>query len=145
MKDGPYISSEEAVALYTSTVHWLESRKFAPIPFPPLSYKHDTKLLVLALEKLKEAYSVHGRLNQSQREELALVEQAYDNPHECLSRIKRLLLTQRAFKEVGIEFFDTYDKLIPCYDIEPVEKITDAYLDQFLHYESDKRYVPQNL
>lgn len=141
LKDGPYVSSEEAVAIYTSTVHWLESRKFAPIPFPPLSYKHDTKLLVLALEKLKEAYSVHGRLNQSQREELALVEQAYDNPHECLSRIKRLLLTQRAFKEVGIEFFDTYDKLIPCYDIEPVEKITDAYLDQFLWYEADKRHL----
>lgn len=51
--------------------------------FSPLSYKHDTKLLVLALEKLKEAYSVKGRLNQSQREELALIEQAYDNPHEC--------------------------------------------------------------
>ncbi|KAG8678185.1 pre-mRNA-splicing factor 8, partial [Ceratobasidium sp. 394] len=42
LKDGPYISSEEAVAIYTATVHWLESRKFAPIPFPPLSYKHDT-------------------------------------------------------------------------------------------------------
>ncbi|KAI9573652.1 NUC071 domain-containing protein [Boletus coccyginus] len=139
LKDGPYISAEEAVAIYTATVHWLESRKFAPIPFPPLSYKHDTKLLVLALEKLKEAYSVKGRLNQSQREELALIEQAYDNPHECLSRIKRLLLTQRAFKEAGIEFFDTYDKLIPCYDIEPVEKITDAYLDQFLFFEADKR------
>lgn len=54
------------------------------ILFPrPLSYKHDTKLLVLALEKLKEAYSVKGRLNQSQREELALIEQVYDNPHEC--------------------------------------------------------------
>ena len=113
--------------------------------------------MVLALEKLKEAYSVKGRLNQSQREELALIEQAYDNPHECrppwlhlsnysthlrcigLSRIKRLLLTQRAFKEAGVEFFDTYDKLIPCYDIEPVEKITDAYLDQFLFFEADKR------
>ena len=97
-----------------------------------MSYKHDTKLLVLALEKLKEAYSVKGRLNQSQREELALIEQAYDNPHECLSRIKRLLLTQRAFKESGIEFFDTYDKLIPCYDIEPVEKITDAVSGLYL-------------
>ncbi|GAA5861740.1 hypothetical protein JCM8547_000720 [Rhodosporidiobolus lusitaniae] len=139
LKDGPYVSSEEAVAIYSATVHWLESRKFAPIPFPPLSYKHDTKLLVLALEKLKEAYSVKGRLNQSQREELALIEQAYDNPHETLSRIKRLLLTQRAFKEAGIEFFDTYDKLIPCYDIEPMEKITDAYLDQFLYFEADKR------
>lgn len=27
---------------------------------------------------------------------------------------------------MNLEFFDTYDKLIPCYDIEPVEKITDA-------------------
>jgi|CryBogDrversion2_11_1035321.scaffolds.fasta_scaffold65289_1 hypothetical protein len=45
---------------------------FAPIQFPPLSYKrHDTKLLILAL---KEAYSVKSRLNQSQREELGLIE-----------------------------------------------------------------------
>lgn len=41
------MTPEEAVAIYTTTVHWLESRKFAPIPFPPLSYKHDTKLLIL--------------------------------------------------------------------------------------------------
>ncbi|KAF5739081.1 hypothetical protein HS088_TW12G00279 [Tripterygium wilfordii] len=62
---------------------WLKAeQKFSPIPFPPLSYKHDTKLLILALE----------RLNQLQ---------AYDNPHEALSRIKRHLLTQRAFKEVS--------------------------------------------
>lgn len=45
-----------------------------------------------------------SRLNQSQREELGLIEQAYDNPHEALSRIKRHLLTQRAFKEVQILF-----------------------------------------
>lgn len=45
--------------------------------------------------------SVKSRLNQSQREELGLIEQAYDNPHEALSRIKRHLLTQRAFKEVS--------------------------------------------
>lgn len=55
-QDGPYITAEEAVAVYTTTVHWLESRRFSPIPFPPLSYKHDTKLLILALERLKEAY-----------------------------------------------------------------------------------------
>lgn len=46
-------------------VHWLESRKFLHIPFPPVNYKHDTKLFVLALERLKEAYSVKARLNQS--------------------------------------------------------------------------------
>jgi pre-mRNA-processing factor 8 len=133
------VSAEEAVAIYTTTVHWLESRRFSPIPFPPLSYKHDTKLLILALERLKEAYSVKNRLNQSQREELALIEQAYDNPHEALSRIKRHMLTMRSFKEVGIEFMDLYSHLIPVYDIEPLEKVTDAYLDQYVWYEADKR------
>ncbi|KAG9510461.1 Pre-mRNA-processing-splicing factor 8, partial [Fragariocoptes setiger] len=139
IKDGPYISAEEAVAIYSTTVHWLESRRFSPIPFPPLSYKHDTKLLILALERLKEAYSVKNRLNKSQREELGLVEQAYDNPHETLSRIKRHLLTQRVFKEVGIEFMDLYSHLICVYEVEPLEKVTDAYLDQYLWFEADKR------
>jgi hypothetical protein len=49
--------------------------RFTPIPFPPLNYKHDTKLLILALERLKEQYVVAVRLNQQQREELGLVEQ----------------------------------------------------------------------
>lgn len=57
--------------------------------------------------------SVKSRLNQSQREELGLIEQAYDNPHEALSRIKRHLLTQRAFKEVG-ETFPKFSFML-CY------------------------------
>ena len=69
---------------------------------------------------------VHGDYNMSQ---------AYDNPHEALSRIKRHLLTQRSFKEVGIEFMDLYSHLLPVYHIEPLEKITDAYLDQYLWFE----------
>ena len=84
---------DEGITIYTTTLHWLESRKFSHIPFPPVNYKHDTKLFVLALERLKEAYSVKTRLNQSQREELALIEQAYNNPHEALTRVKRHLLT----------------------------------------------------
>eukprot|EP00536_Pseudo-nitzschia_multiseries_P007696 jgi/Psemu1/319191/estExt_fgenesh1_pm.C_1830010 len=144
LKDGPYVSAEEAVAIYTTTVHWLESRKFTPIPFPPLSYKHDTKLLILALERLKEGYGLQIRLNSAAREELALIEQAYDNPHEALSRIKRHLLTQRTFKETTIEFMDMYQYLSPVYTIEPLEKITDAYLDQYLWYEADKRHLFPN-
>jgi len=141
MKDGPYVSSEEAVAIYTTMVHWLEARKFLPIPFPSVSYKHDTKILILALERLREAYSVKGRLNQSQREELALIEQAYDSPGTTLARIKRFLLTQRAFKEVGIDMNDNYSSINPVYDIEPMEKITDAYLDQYLWYQADQRHL----
>ncbi|CAG8337575.1 unnamed protein product [Penicillium salamii] len=141
LKDGPYVSSEEAVAIYTTMVHWLESRKFSPIPFPSVSYKHDTKILILALERLRESYSVKGRLNQSQREELALIEQAYDSPGTTLARIKRFLLTQRAFKEVKIDMNDNYNNINPVYDIEPIEKITDAYLDQYLWYQAEQRHL----
>ena len=54
------------------------------------------------------------------------------------------MLTQRAFKEVGIEFMDLYSHLIPVYKIEALEKITDAYLDQYLWYESNKRNLFPN-
>jgi pre-mRNA-processing factor 8 len=32
--------------------------------------------------------------------------------------------------QVSIEFMDLYSHLIPVYEIEPLEKITDCYLDQ---------------
>ena len=96
------------------------------------------------MERLKEGYTGAARLNQQQREELGLIEQAYDNPHETLARIKRHLLTQRAFKEVGLAMMDLYDHLIPTYEIEPLEKITDAYLDSYLSYEAAKRNLFPN-
>lgn len=143
-KLGPSVTPEHAVTIFQNMVHWLEVRKYQPIPFPPLSYKHDTKLLVLALENLKESYGANARLNSSQREEQALIEQAYDNPHECLARIKKFLLTQRIFKEAGLEMVDYYSHLTPTYEIDPLEKITDAYLDQYLWYEADKRRLFPN-
>lgn len=36
------------------------------------------------------------------------------------------------YLQCGIEFMDLYSHLIPVYDVEPLEKITDAYLDQYL-------------
>lgn len=36
---------------------------------------------------------------------------------------------------------DLYSHLIPVYAIEPLEKITDAYLDQYLWFEADKRHL----
>ena len=49
------------MTIYTTTVHWWESRKFTPIPFLPLNYKHDTKLLILALERLNEGFGLQIR------------------------------------------------------------------------------------
>jgi pre-mRNA-processing factor 8 len=33
------------------------------------------------------------------------------------------------FKEVTIDFMDLYSHLIPVFEVDPLEKITDAYLD----------------
>jgi pre-mRNA-processing factor 8 len=123
----------------------LESRRFSPIPFPPLSYKYDTKLLILALERLGESYSVQvkSRLNQNQGEQLGCIEKKRTvNAHEAeaLSRcIERHLVTQRALKECAIEFLDLYATLVPVYEVEPLEKMTHAYLDEHVWYEADKR------
>ncbi|KAK8799610.1 hypothetical protein WA158_006158 [Blastocystis sp. Blastoise] len=144
LKDGPYMSVEEGVAMYTVIENWLESRHFSAIPMPPTQYKHDTKLLTLAVERLKENFSVSSRLNSSEREELGLIERSYDNPNETIQRIKRMLLTQLVFKDVGIQFLDLYSHLTPVYEIDALEKITDAYLDQYLNYEADKRHLFPN-
>ena len=37
IKDKLYITCEEGVAIYTTLVRWLESRKFIHIPFPPIN------------------------------------------------------------------------------------------------------------
>ena len=144
LKDGPYVSVEEGIAIYKTAVNWLESRHFSPIPFPPTQYKHDTKLLTLALERLRENYNSNSRMNQLQREELGLIERGFDNPHETLQQIKRYLLTQHVFKDVSLQFLDQFSTLIPVYEIDPLEKITDAYLDQYLWYEADKRKLFPN-
>ena len=39
---------------------------------------------------------------------------------------------------------DLYSHLVPVYDVDPLEKITDAYLDQYLWYEADKRRLFPN-
>ncbi|POW06900.1 hypothetical protein PSHT_10192 [Puccinia striiformis] len=53
------------------------------------------------------------RLNRNPRAKLAPIEQAYNK---------------------GLDCYDTCDKSIPVYVIDPIEKITDAYLDQFLYH-----------
>lgn len=143
-KRGPDISATEASTVFSLMVEWLDSRSFSPIPFPPLTYKNDTKILVLALENLKEQYASKVRLNAQEREELALIEEAYDNPHDTLNRIKKFLLTQRVFKPVELSMMDHHQFISPVYKIDPLEKITDAYLDQYLWYEADRRELFPN-
>ena len=143
-KNGPEISPDEATSIFSTMVDWLEARNFSPVPFPPLTYKNDTKILVLALENLKDSFGSKVHMNSREREELALIEEAYDNPHETLNRIKKYLLTQRVFKPVDLTMIDHYQNIAPVYSVDPLEKITDAYLDQYLWYEADQRKLFPN-
>lgn len=141
LKEGPYITPEQGVAMVTTMQNWLEMRQFTPIPFPPMQYKHDTKMLILALENLRFGHDISQRMNQTLREELGLIENAHDNPHEALIRIKRDFMTTRAFREVKFAFLEQYTRVIPNYEVNALEKITDAYLDQYLWYEADRRHL----
>ncbi|SMN20752.1 similar to Saccharomyces cerevisiae YHR165C PRP8 Component of the U4/U6-U5 snRNP complex, involved in the second catalytic step of splicing [Maudiozyma saulgeensis] len=143
-KNGPEISPNEATSIFSTMVKWLEARNFSPVPFPPLTYKNDTKILVLALENLKDSFGSKVHMNSREREELALIEEAYDNPHETLNRIKKYLLTQRVFKPVDVTMVDHFQTIAPVYSVDPLEKITDAYLDQYLWYEADQRKLFPN-
>ncbi|KAI8869851.1 pre-mRNA-processing-splicing factor 8 [Ramicandelaber brevisporus] len=137
-RDGPYIGSDDAVNIYRNTAQWLALRRVQPIKFPPLNYKHDNKLLILALESLRSQYNVQGKLTGTQREELAMIEQAYDNPAKTLANIKRTILTRRAFANIEMDFFDTFEDLIPVQSVASFEKIVDAYLDQYLWLEASR-------
>ena len=77
------------------------------------------------------------RLNQQQREELGLVEQAYDNPHEALSRIKRHLLTQRAFKEVCSPFVNRISPAVCFLSADAGDFIAYDCLQQYWAYPVD--------
>ncbi|KAF7684116.1 Pre-mRNA-splicing factor 8 like protein [Astathelohania contejeani] len=147
LEDGPNIEVDHALKMYNLMKEYLEKRKITKILFPDnekYGEKHDHELLLLALEKLKETHSNKVRTNLAQREELTFIEEASDNPEETLIRIKKSLLTQRTFKEVNILLKDNYNTAHTVYEVDPIEKITDAYLDQYLSYESDKRNLFPN-
>lgn len=97
----PSLLSPTNMTLSCSSWLWRDSRRLTGQASPITATWVDVLVLYFS-DFLFLLISVKSRLNQSQREELGLIEQAYDNPHEALSRIKRHLLTQRAFKEVCI-------------------------------------------
>lgn len=139
LQRGTEYNIDQAASLLILMNNWLQSRQYTKIPKPPLQYRHDMKMLLLALQGLQQAYDVQRRMNQSTREELGLIEHAHDNPQETLQRIKRSIYLDRAFREVKLNLMDMYTKTVPVYEIDPMEKITDAYLDQYLWYEADRR------
>ena len=137
---GPFLAMEDFSNLYTTFARWLSSQKFQPIPFPPVAYKHDMKILRLALEKLRENHGAPGsRTTSAARHEQLKIEEAFNNPQLTINAIKRKLLQMRTFKTVGIEYVDYFTYMRPVYGFDIDEKIVDAYLYQYIAFESNRR------
>ena len=140
ISNGPYLSTNDFTGIYTLMAKWLASQKFQPIPFPPVNYKHDMKILRLALDKLKENHGAPGsRTTSTAKTEQLKIEEAFNNPQSTINGIKKRLMQMRSFKDMTIEYVDFFTHMLPVYDIEPDEKIMDAYLTQYLFYESSRR------
>ncbi|KDR65612.1 hypothetical protein GALMADRAFT_217463 [Galerina marginata CBS 339.88] len=112
---------------HTAMAHWLESRKFASIP------------------KSKEGLLRESRLNQSQREEPALTEHAYDNPHDCRQQRTSILASADFSTRIQIFACDLCDLLRStlgdrCPTARPV---TIASAARTAEYEQAERSPPE--
>ncbi|KAG8345580.1 PRO8NT PrP8 N terminal domain [Trypanosoma vivax] len=130
------ISPEQATEVYRMMANWLSDRGFRKIPFPKASRPAELRLLELALNRLRDQHNIANRLTQAQREEQARIEEAFNSPHETLSKIVDCLARVRRFKNVEVEYMDNFSNLYPIYNVVPSEKLVDAFLDQYLWYEA---------
>ncbi|CBH14584.1 PRP8 protein homologue [Trypanosoma brucei gambiense DAL972] len=134
--DTDIITPEQATEIYRMMANWLSDRGFKKISFPKASRPAELRLLELALNRLRDQHNIANRLTQAQREEQARIEEAFNSPHETLSKIVDYLARVRRFKNVEVEYMDTFSSLYPIYNVVPSEKLVDSFLDQYLWYEA---------
>ncbi|KAH9601384.1 PRO8NT domain [Trypanosoma melophagium] len=134
--DPHIILPEEATEIYRMMANWLSDRGFKKISFPKISRPAELRILELALNRLRDQHNIANRLTQAQREEQARIEEAFNSPHETLSKIVDCLARVRRFKNVEVEYMDTFSTLYPIYNVVPAEKLVDSFLDQYLWYEA---------
>jgi len=89
--------------------------------FSPLSYKHDTKLLVHALEKLKGAYSTDIIISALLRpsEQYSSQPSASRTANVSNERLISLATRWPISRENGLEFLDLFDGTEPKVDVPP--------------------------
>lgn len=89
------------------------------------------------------------------REEIAVIEHCADNLEDTMQRILHHFRHTRNFKEVQFEFYDNYHQITPVYYVDPLEKVSDLFLCNYLYYKikklriikdynlPDDRHIPQ--
>ncbi|EPY30403.1 pre-mRNA-processing factor 8 [Angomonas deanei] len=135
-EDPDTMSAEDGPKILNMMANWLSDRGFKKISFPEPSKTAELSLLELALNRLRDQHNIANRLTSDQREEQARIEQAFNSPHDALTRIVDVLANQQRFKDVEVEYMDNFSHLYPIYTITPTEKMVDAFLSQYLWYKA---------
>uniref|UniRef100_A0A146KSN6 Pre-mRNA-splicing factor 8 n=1 Tax=Lygus hesperus TaxID=30085 RepID=A0A146KSN6_LYGHE len=117
--DTHILSGSDASEMYRMMANWLSDRGFKKIEFPDPSKSTELSLLQLSLNRLRDQHNIANRLTAAQREEQARIEEAFNAPHEALSRIVDALARQRRFKNVEVEYMDDFASLYPIYNVVP--------------------------
>lgn len=139
VRDGPLLTPDEGVRLYTAAAAYVSARGVGRIPFPPVGHRHDAKLLAIALDGIRAAHASASRPGAAAREELALVDAASERPHDALAQIKRALLGKRVFRPVSVEVADDGHVVRPLFSVDAADRVADAYLDAYLWHEAGRR------
>jgi pre-mRNA-processing factor 8 len=138
---GPFLSKKIAIETYKIFFRWLDLVNFKKIPFPSFSYKTDLKLLILALENLKESENFNNKKLFVKNNGKNILEEALNDPFYLLRKIKGKILIQKTFKQIGIIFLDNFSFLIPVFKIEIDENIIDSFLDHYFWNQSTKNLL----
>ncbi|EFO61908.1 Splicing factor-like protein, putative [Giardia lamblia P15] len=105
------------------------------IPFPSQEFEYDGKLLELALKDLSEDVLSGSILTVADRQLLTLIEKATSLPHEFLIRVKEILLKNRTFDAVQIEYAEARTCVYPIYLTTGLTRVVDAYFTYYLSYQ----------
>ncbi|AFM98118.1 U5 snRNP spliceosome subunit [Encephalitozoon hellem ATCC 50504] len=122
----PFLSPSEAVAIYRFSAEYFRSKGIGKITFPE---RNEERFLSIAVDRLKK---------NATPEESEFFDKALEDSASTIFRIKKSLLTQRSFKEVGVVLRRYGDGGVECYDVSYMERLVDAFLCAYLFYESDR-------
>lgn len=122
----PFLNPSEAVAIYRFSAEYFRSKEIGKIAFPE---KNEERFLSIAVDRLKK---------NATPEESDFFDKALEDPAGTIFKIKKSLLTQRSFKEVGVVLKRYGDGGAECYSVSYMERLVDAFLCAYLFHESDR-------
>lgn len=122
----PFLRPAEAVAVYRLYADYFRNRDIGKICFPD---RNEESFLSIAVDRLRGTASA---------EEAVFFDKALESSADTIFKIKKMLLTQRTFRDVEIGLRGGGEHVVRIYGVSHMERLADAFLCVHLFYEADK-------